>query len=308
MLSLHKLTVYIITTILFLVATFNFSHAEMLNKEHDGYLTIGSISNTPKEEVANVQPFINYLVANIDNPEIKQGRVIIANSLGEMISLIKEGKVDLYFDSPFPIIAISEQTQSVPFLLRWKKGVKEYSSVIFSHKESGIDSIKDLKGKMIVFEEEFSTSGYFLPKATLLKEGMKLVEKLKKTDNVPKKKVGYTFSRDDETTMYWVLKKLVHAGALNKGDFKLLAKNKLSELKILQETIMVPRQILVHRRELPSNIVQATRDILINMNKSTEGLAVLKAFDKTTKFETLHDNSLTEVEQIYLYIKEEFGL
>jgi len=245
-------------------------------------------------------------VANLSKPHSIQGRILVANSLDEMITLIQERQVDLFLDSPFPVIAIREQTGSVPFMLRWKKGVKEYNSVIFTHKDSGINSLEDLKGKMMAFEEEFSTSGYFLPKATLMASNLKLVEKLKRSARVPAKKVGYLFSRDDETTMYWVLKKQVSAGALNKNGFTELAKKRLSDLRILKETMNVPRQLVIHRKNLSPDLVQEIATILGNMDKNKQGRSVLRAFSKTTKFEAFNPDDLSPISELYTQISEDF--
>jgi phosphonate transport system substrate-binding protein len=171
----------------FCAASSNENHAEVLHS-----LTIGSISNTPKEEIREFQPFIDYLVDSLADSNINVGRVMVASSLQEMSELINKGLVDLYIDSPFPIMAIEKRTDSIAFMRRWKKGVREYNSVIFTRKDSGIQSLDDLKGKTISFEESFSTSGYFLPKATLLNEHYSLVEKRSQNSPVAKDKIGYT--------------------------------------------------------------------------------------------------------------------
>mgnify|MGYP000249852827 CR=1 FL=1 len=302
----QTLVLHFVTFALAFVTTFCFADTETHRKESKGYLTVGSISNTPKEEMATFQPFADYLVANLNDPRYTKARVLVAYSLDEMIDLIQEEQVDLFLDSPFPIIAVRDQTGSVPFLLRWKKGIKEYNSVIFTHKDSGVNSLEDLKGKMVAFEEEFSTSGYFLPKATLMDTGLTLVEKLKRSARVPSNKVGYLFSKDDETTMYWVLKNLVHAGALNKNDFSILAKKRLPELKILKETMLVPRQLVVHRKSLPLEVVKEITETLISMDKNEEGRAVLSGFSKTKKFEVLDHSTLLPINKLYTQISNEF--
>jgi len=271
-------------------------------------LTIGSISNTPKEEILKFQPFIDYVVSRLKDPNIKAGRVAVAGSLEEMADLINKNKVDLYLDSPFPTIAVRTETGSIPFLRRWKKGVKEYSSVIFVRKDSGINSLADLKGKMIAFEEEFSTSGYFLPKATLLEKKLNLLERLRKHASVPKRKVGYVFSRDDETTMIWVMKNKVAAGALSKRKYLKLAKSKIKDLKILKETILVPRQVVSHNKNIDKHTLKKIRKILIDMDKNDKGKSILAGFSKTKKFEPLSINELNPIIKLYDWVFSDFGL
>lgn len=270
-------------------------------------LTVGSISNTPKEEIREFQPFIDHLVASLTHSNIKVGRVMIANSLQEMSELINQGLVDLYIDSPFPVMAIQKKTDSVAFMRRWKKGVREYNSVIFARKDSGIKALDDLTGKTISFEESFSTSGYFLPKATFLNEHYSLIEKRSKNSPVAKNKIGYIFSYDDETSMVWVLRKKVAAAALSKKAFHVLSKSKRDELVILKESIFVPRQIMVHRPNLPEKLIANIKDVLLSMHKNKSGRIILKNFSKTKQFETFSNDELKEVSALFTVIESEFN-
>jgi phosphonate transport system substrate-binding protein len=61
-------------------------------------------------------------------------------------------------------------------LRRWQRGKAEYQSLIFAKKDSGINSLQDLRGKVIAFEDPESTSGHFLPRFFLVKRGFKMVE------------------------------------------------------------------------------------------------------------------------------------
>ncbi len=270
-------------------------------------LTIGSISNTPKEEIREFQPFIDHLVASLADSNIKEGRVMIASSLQEMTELIDQGLVDLYIDSPFPVMAIQKKTSTIAFMRRWKKGIREYNSVIFSRKDSGIKSLDDLTGKMISFEEEFSTSGYFLPKATLLNENYSLIEMRRKNSPVAKEKIGYIFSYDDETSMVWVLRKKVAAAALSKKAFNVLSKSKRDQLVILNESIFVPRQIMVHRPNLSENLIANIKDVLLIMHESETGNMILKEFSKTKKFEIFNNNELKDLFSLFTAIEAEFN-
>ena len=270
-------------------------------------LSIGSISNNPKNEVKKFQPLVDYIVNHLPDSNIKIGRIVVANSLQEMSDLISRGEVDIYIDSPFPVIAVGKNTGSVPFLRRWKKGVSQYRSVIFTHKDSGVTSIGDLKGKVVAFEEEFSTSGYFLPKATLLENKFIIVEKYRNTAPVSRDKVGYVFSQDDETTMIWVLRKKVAAGALNKKAFKEFSKSRRNELIILKETILVPRQVVVHRPGLPVKLRENIQRILLNMDKTSQGQSILNAFERTKKFDLIAMSELSEIAALFNLIESDFS-
>jgi phosphonate transport system substrate-binding protein len=279
-------------------------------RAEEGILSIGSISNEPREEAAEWQPFIDYVVSHLKKAGIIQGNFVVTISMQEMVNRIKKGEVDIYIDSPFPIFYVCKLSGAKPFLRRWKKGVKEYSSVIFVRRDSNINTIEDLRGKIVAFEESFSTSSYFLPKATLMKEGLTLTEKKDFLSSVSSNEVGYVFSGDDETTMVWVLRKMISGGALHSTDFKQLAKDGISELKILTETINVPRQVVSHRADLNPELVAAIEKVLLNMDKDEEGKKVLKIFERTAKFDKFDkgaEETLRPIENLVDFIEKDLS-
>ncbi len=251
----------------------------------EGVLTVGTISDEPKQEAAIFQPFADYMASQLEDTGINKGQCIVSSSMVEAANLIKKGKVDIFIDSPFPTIRVHRLSGVKPFLRRWKEGVKEYNSIIFVRKDSNIDTIEDLNGKILVFEVPFSTSSYFLPKATLLKKGLTLTEKRNYVSSVSSHEIGYIFSGDDETTTVWVLRKRVAAGALNSKNFKQMAKDGFSNLKVLTETINLPRHVVSHRADLNPELVAAIEEVLLNMDKDEDGRKVLNNFEKTTKFD-----------------------
>ncbi|MFH1771766.1 MAG: phosphate/phosphite/phosphonate ABC transporter substrate-binding protein [Candidatus Omnitrophota bacterium] len=273
-------------------------------------IVIGSISNTIKEEIATFQPFIEYLAKKLQPQGISKGKMVVVSSMDEMSEAIKSGQVDIYIDSPFPVLKVSINSGAKPFLRRWKKGVKEYRSVIFTRRDSGINSFTDLKGKIIGFEEPYSTSAYFLPKATLMKKGLNLVEKQNSFDEVSPDEAGYLFSWDDETTMVWVLRGKVSAGAISSQKFIVYAKGGMDELKIIEESVVVPRQVVCHRQDLNLELVNATTKILLEMNRDKEGREILKNFEDTTKFDNFPKGAaeaLSPISELLSFIERELG-
>ena len=97
--------------------------------------------------------------------------------MGEMAKLLKSGDVNIYFDSPCPALTAMHRSGAKPFLRRWKNGIASYYTEIFVRKDSGIEKLEDLKGKVIAFEDPYSTSSYFLPKSILTGAGIKMTQK-----------------------------------------------------------------------------------------------------------------------------------
>ncbi len=249
-------------------------------------LNLGSIGIDPVTETKKFSPLASYLARQLQTDGIDEGKVVVAASIPAMSSLMQTRQIDLYIDSFFPSLAVSRLTDSKLLLRRWKMGKSEYQSVIFTRKDSGIARLEDLKGKVIAFEEPFSSTGYFFPKIPLLENDLRLALKKQGNDPVKPDEVGYVFSHGDSNTIYMVLNGVVAAGTTDDQKYFTLAKS-LGSFKIIHKTVPFPRQLVSYRADLPANLVTRIRDILLNMHRSEAGKQILQAFESTTKFEAI---------------------
>ena len=274
-----------------------------------GPLNLGSInSKEPRDEIKKFWPLASYLAKELQSDGIDSARVVVAENIPAMATFLQEGKVDLYIDSPFPSVAVSHLSGSRFLLRRWKKGIGEYHTVIFTRKDSGISRLEDLQGKVIAFEEPYSSSGYFFPKIVLIEEGLRLVAKKNASNSVGRGEVGYVFSYDDESTMVWVLRGKVSAGAIDNQNYLKKAGKSLDSLKIIHRTFSFPRHIVSYRSDLSPKLVARIKEVLIKMDQSEEGRKALKDFEKTTKFDELPDQAVTPLLQARKFIAVEIGL
>ncbi len=249
---------------------------------------IGTIGNEPHGEIRKFQPLVDYL-----NNNLAQGKFVFkgaaASSVPGMIALFKEGMMDVYIDSPFPTYQVAESVGLVVWLRRWKKGIAEYHSVVFVRKDSRITSLEELKGKVIAFEDRFSTGSYALPKAALIGSGLVLVEQSDPYMSVAGDDVAYVFSVDDKTTVGWVLEREVIAGAMNNLDFVHLTGPRRYILRIIHKTETVPRHLVSYRPGLDPSLVQHLRNALLTMHETENGRKTLRAFEITARFDKIPD-------------------
>lgn len=267
-------------------------------------LNIGSISISPVVETRKFWPLANYLGQRLKSEGIDEGKVVVADGIPSMASLLQKRQADIYIDSFYPSLAVSRLAGSKLLLRRWKLGKSDYQSVIFTRKDSSIARLEDLWGKVIAFEEPFSSSGYFFPKMVLLDKGFRLTPKLRGSDPVKSDELGYIFSHVDSNTILLVLNRVAAAGAIDNQKYFTLAKN-LDSLKILHETVSFPRQIVSYRGDLPAKLVARVKQLLQSMHRIEDGQQVLQAFEDTTKFDEIPDRDLNLVEGLRKYIDAE---
>lgn len=263
-------------------------------------IVIADISDNPAKKIERFQPFADYLASQLN--DVGMGEVEIAPDMETMADWLSSGKVHIYFDSPYPSMKVVELSGAKPILRRWKKGVEVYHTIIFTRSDSGIETLDDLKGKMIAFDEPVSTSGYMLPIGHLKQAGLKLVQKKSLTANVAANRVGYIFSEDDDNSIQWVLTKRLAAAAVGSSDFLKMPEKTRQQLTILAETEPVPRNVVVVSPTLTNDEVTAIETVLLSMDNTEEGQTVLKTFDQTSQFDEFPegvDRALEQMQQLY---------
>src|SRR6266508_6960865 len=87
--------------------------------------TMGVIGEEPAEDIRKILPLATYLGKQLQKEGFTQGKVLVAKSMNEMASMLRDGKVDLHFDSYARTLALGRLIGSKPVLRRWKKGVVE---------------------------------------------------------------------------------------------------------------------------------------------------------------------------------------
>ena len=263
-------------------------------------LVIGDISDNPAKKIIRYQPMADYLANHLSEFGIGRGEVKVAADIETMIDWMKSGQVDIYFDSLYPAMIVSDRTEAQPILRRWKKGQAEYYSVLFAMKSSKIKNLEDLQGNTIAFEETYSTSGYFLPIVKLIEAEFKVIQQASADTSVEQDRIGYVLSEDDENTIQWVIDGRVEAGAVDNNTFQEIPEASRAEINILAETETVPRQIVLVRKGLEPNVVETIKSTLLKMEQTEEGKEILNKFEQTTKFDDFPtETSIEKIRQLY---------
>jgi phosphonate transport system substrate-binding protein len=111
-----------------------------------GVLTFGSVSLNPVREFEMFRSFADHVAANLHEVGIGTGRVVVVGSLNQMVVELREGRVDIYIDSPFPAAFVWRHGDVRPILRRWKGGAEVYRSIVFTRADNGVESLDDLAG------------------------------------------------------------------------------------------------------------------------------------------------------------------
>jgi phosphonate transport system substrate-binding protein len=251
-------------------------------------LTLGLLSGVSQKEIAeHFREFAQYVARKSYAPTDAEGKVVVAPTLPELAKLLTQNNVDFFMESPYPTYVVNNVHGAAKLLLRrWKGGKPEYRSLIATHRDSKMSRLHDLRGKIVAFEDPESTSGYFLPKFFLQRNGFKLSQVASDNVKVPTTEIGYVFGKTRDNLINWVLSKQVAAVALSDDDYATLDNQRKANLNILAQTELLPRHLVSVRKNLAWELIERLGHVLLSMNEDEEGRKILRGID-TTQFDVL---------------------
>jgi phosphonate transport system substrate-binding protein len=251
-------------------------------------LTLGIVFQGTREPLEeHFRPLVDYAARKLTPTAETKGMVVRAPNAGQMMKLLEEKRVDFYMESPYPTYLINRLGAAKLLLRRWKGGIGEYRSLIFTNKESGVARLEDLRGKIIAFEDTGSTSGYLLPKLFLLKKGFSVVEKPSAGAKVSDREIGYIFADTYKNIASLVVQNKVAAGAISNDDYASVDDTSKASISILGESESVPRHLVSVRKDLPEATAKRLKEILLGMHQDEAAKKILQQTDNTTKFDLL---------------------
>ena len=248
-------------------------------------ISLGIVSEVNQKEIEeHYRDFVRYVALKLSS----EGKVILASTPPELAKLLEQQNVDFYMESAYSTYIINDVEGAAKLLLRrWQRGKPEYQSLIFTKRNSGVNRLDDLRGKIIIFENLKSTSGYFLPKFFLQRNGFKLSEKSRLDAAVTPAEIGYIFASSQEQLVSLVLTNQAAGGAFSDDDYAKLDDKAKAEIGVLARTERLPRYLVSIRKDMPQALTDRLKAILIAMSEDDEGRRILQKTGETTKFDML---------------------
>jgi len=252
-------------------------------------LSLGIVSEVHQKEIEeHYRDFVGYLARKLSVASDVEAKVIIASTPTELAKLLGQQKVDFYMESTYSTYVINDVQGAGKLLLRrWQRGKPEYQSLIFTKRNSGVNRLDDLRGKIIVFEDPESTSGYFLPKLFLQRNGFKLAQASGPGAQVGAAEIGYVFANGLDRLYEMIFAKQVAAVTISDDDFATLDDKKKAQLNILAQTELLPRHLVSVRKDLVAREAERLAQLLQAMHEDGDGRRILQNADNTTKFDPL---------------------
>jgi phosphonate transport system substrate-binding protein len=151
-------------------------------------------------------------------------------------------------------------------------GTSTYHGLIFVRKDSGIGTMRDMKGKRFAFVDRATAAGYLLPLAYFKAHGI--------IDYKTYFRETY-FTGTHEAAIYDVLNKKADVGAAKNTIFKKISQADgriTDELVVLEKSPEVPENGLAVRKTLDDSIKDCLTQALLHIHEDPDGTVILKDF------------------------------
>jgi len=284
------LVVLVLSVVIFAAACGNSSSLDNNKKSSDSGSDSGSSSGDYKPKELTVQ-FVPSQNADKLEAKAKPLEKLLSDKLGIPVKVsvstnyntifeaMKSKKVDVGFLPPTAYTLAHDQ-KAADLLLQAqrygvnkdgssnKKLVDDYKSEILVKKNSGIKSLKDLKGKKIALQDVTSTAGYTFPLATLKKETGINATKDMKIVNV----------KGHDQAVISLLNGDVDAAAVFQDARTIVKKdqpNVFKDTKILKLTESIPNDTISVRPDMDKKFQEKLKKAFKDIAKSKKGHKII---------------------------------
>lgn len=233
------------------------------------------------------QPFINYL-------ERKTGyrvELIVAPDYRTIGEKMIQKQIDIARFGPFSYVVARKASGVTAFAGNTSSGKENrYYSLIITHPETGITKLDQLRGRHMTFIDPESTSGYLIPKAMLLQNGLN-----------PDQDLGeLSFAGHHDAAILAVKKRTVDAAAVSSVILQNMRNKGLvgdKDYRIIQTSDPIPSSgaVWAYRDGLQEDFRQKVITAFFDSNQE-EGLWGVFSKDMTT-FSPINDHDFEIIRQ-----------
>lgn len=179
------------------------------------------------------------------------------------VEALRNGDADISFMGALPFVLAEAEIGAVPLLAEVYRGSPWYTGRIFVRRDSGIETLADLKGRDIAFADPISESGYLYPLDLFVEAGF--LE--------PRQDPGDFFGRvffagGYQQAMQAMAGGLVDAAAASQYADLLLTPTQQAEIHWIAESKPIPSHVVIARPGLEPELRDRFTQAMLALNES----------------------------------------
>ncbi len=228
---------------------------EMSKAKAEDEITIGINPFTSPADIKKMYaPILERIFANIG----MKTRIVISKDYNALGKSIKDGVLDGGWFSPMAYTDACKVTELEPVATPKVNGKDYYNGYIITRTNSGINDIKDLKGRDFGYVDKASASGYLYADYSIRKAGLN-----------PDRDLGnITFAGSHDNVIKGVLAGDFAAGATYNEAYEKAQKNgvDVSKLKIISKTGNIQKDAIAFSKRLSPELLAKISKAFVDFN------------------------------------------
>lgn len=212
----------------------------------------------PEKLVGDVKIVTDYLAAELGVPV----RGFVTQDHAAAVEAMRHGDADVAFMGGLPYVLAHRLVGAEVLLAEVYRGSPTYRGRIFVRRDSGIESIEDLRGRSIAFADPISESGYLFPLDIFVRAG------LLRPGQDPREFFGEVyFAGGYQQSIQAVANGHVDAAGSSEFADLLLDPGQLAEITWIAESERIPSHCVVGRKGLDENLASRFKAAMLRMNE-----------------------------------------
>ncbi|NPA27342.1 MAG: phosphate/phosphite/phosphonate ABC transporter substrate-binding protein [Chloroflexi bacterium] len=236
-----------------------------LGTEENPVIWVLTPSQDTQKVLAGAEPIAQYI-------EEKTGIVIkpvVPTDYTAQQEALCSGEAHMAALNTFGYVRAHERGCADVALVSVRYGATSYKGQIIAGADTGIEKVEDLRGKTFCRPDPESTSGWVIPKLTMLAAGIDPEKDLKEIVD----------TGGHDTTVIGVYNGDCDAGATFQ-DARVLVEDKYPDVKekvvVIATSAPIPNDNISFRPDFPEDLKQQIVDALLSLNETEEGKEMLK--------------------------------
>ncbi len=246
---------------------------------------------TGEELLKDMQPLIDVIEKGMQ----MEVHATVAGDYTGVVEAFKNDQLDVAFLSPAAYVLAAQEAGVRVILKSVRDNNAYYYGAIIAHRDSGINTLQDLKGKTFAFGDPISTSGHIFARKMMLEANLNPETDLEK----------YIYAGSHDATILAVLNRKVDAGATYSDDkeakstswSRFLDAKDQDKIKLITVTEPIPSDTICVSKDFSPELTERLRKTIMDFTSSPEGHALVKKLYKFDEYASATDTDYKSVRE-----------
>jgi phosphate/phosphite/phosphonate ABC transporter binding protein len=214
--------------------------------------------------------------------------IVIPKDFDAFKTAVKSGHMDLGFSNSLIYVKLKRELPIEPLAVAAERKGTRFRGIIVVRKDSGIKTVRDLRGKKLVFVEKESAGGYVFQMMFLKKAGMDIHQDF----------TLLPFAKKHDNVIVAVFNRAADAGGIREDDLeKMKGKVDLAQLTVIARTDYFPNWPLFAAPSLKKDAADRVRAALVKLKQNDPRTAKVLGTAKLAGFAPVSDSDYDELRE-----------